>query len=92
MILLLLLLLVLVASGVGVLAALTFCAVVDAVARKIDRDPFSLRVRARTCESCGVPADVRLRDDSTWCISCDLAARHQGYDNEPARLIRRSRP
>lgn len=45
------------------------------------------RFRASVCESCGGPAEVVLRDRSTWCIPCDLSARRLGYDNEPARLF-----
>ena len=34
------------------------------------------------CESCGLRADVRLKDDSTWCNDCHGAARIIGYDTE----------
>ncbi len=33
----------------------------------------------KTCESCGMSADVELADGSTWCEACDGAARKMGY-------------
>lgn len=44
---------------------------------------------ARTCESCGGAADLELPDRSLWCIACDVSARRLGYDNAPARMLRR---
>lgn len=40
------------------------------------------------CESCGHPADVQLRDGSYWCLSCDVSARNQGYDDTPIVAMR----
>lgn len=54
-------------------------------------DWFFRRDKGGSCESCGADADLRLKDGSLWCISCDLAARHMGYDNQPAKLIRSGR-
>lgn len=34
------------------------------------------------CESCGADADVRLADDSAWCLACHASALRQGYDND----------
>jgi len=35
-----------------------------------------------TCESCGLLADVRLDDGSTWCTCCHFAAKRFGLDQE----------
>lgn len=58
-----------------------------ALQRKLRR----LRHQHGHCESCGAPADLSLKDGSLWCIGCDIAARHLGYDNQPAKLIKHGR-
>lgn len=49
--------------------------------------PGGYLLRWLLCESCGTPADLRLDDDSNWCVSCDAMARISGLDNRPARLL-----
>ena len=40
------------------------------------------------CESCGKPADVLLKDGSTWCARCHVAALELRYDDKKGRLFR----
>lgn len=39
------------------------------------------------CESCGRPADYRLRDGSTWCSGCHWSALNLGYDTDTDERI-----